>query len=459
MQSCKSTTVHLTIDHVVDEKMRHSLKNIECVVCYELAWPPAIYCGENGHMNVCSKCRPRVTKCPMRCSTKWLQQPTPCMAWSDEAILCRCHCSAECPWTCPIRDYAAKFPKHLEECKHSIRCSCDSIFSSQNQFQQHLFTCPNEIVPCPICQQKMARSQIQSDNHLRICPSAPTRCTLFRCTRQMKRSDLDAHEKNECEFRITSPPVTCELCRNTLRVFEEKSHQEKCPRRVIKCHQCQMEILATFSADHALVCPCRTVTCQACGSKSPLHKIHNHMTKDCLERKVECKRCKITVAFKNMDPNLHPCKTKCELCPTLLSPSEETTHHKERCPGGLVTCGACEKQMTRKTWIDTEHDSICEMKWCRCQEGCEGKVLRRDMPAHLIDKRFEAIHLRFQLQESQQECKELKQIIRRLRRAVVSSTDEDDSNFRPQQGWERKSASRLGWEVDWDQKSSRTARR
>lgn len=280
--------VSLTIDHVVDEKMKHSLKHLECVACYELAWPPAIYCGENGHMNVCRKCRPRIEKCPMRCSTKWLQKPIPCMAWSDEPVLCRCQCSAACPWTCPIRDYVSRFPKHLEDCKYSIRCTCTLVFASLHQFQQHIFNCPNEIVSCPFCQQKLSRSQVQSDTHIRICPGVLTKCPVLGCSQKMKRCDLDAHQQNECQFRLTSPPITCESCRNKLRVSEEKSHLEKCPHRVITCPQCHTEMLSKFDVDHAVVCPCRTILCRACVLPIPLREINDHVTKDCPKRKVVC---------------------------------------------------------------------------------------------------------------------------------------------------------------------------
>ena len=140
-------------------------------------------------------------------------------------------------------------------------------------------------------------------------------------------------------------------------------------------------------------CPFMQLKCTHCKQEFQRRYVLEHETNKCLKRPF-----------------------KCDCCNEYESTFEDvTTKHINVCPCELVPCpNNCGESLQRKS-IDDHVTSQCPLEIVSCSfsyTGCEEKLPRKDMPAHISES--VAVHMSLQAVSHQKELEELKIQIREL---------------------------------------------
>ena len=148
---------------------------------------------------------------------------------------------------------------------------------------------------------------------------------------------------------------------------------------------------------------------------------YNYKSSGCPFLRLNCEYCK--EEFQRQDVfghELNKCLKRpyiCDLCIEYESTFEEvTTKHVNVCPCGLLPCpNDCGISLQRKNVKDHQATN-CPLEIVSCSfsyAGCEEKLPRKDMPAHISDNL--AIHMSLQAVSHQKEIEKLKAEITELR--------------------------------------------
>ena len=151
-------------------------------------------------------------------------------------------------------------------------------------------------------------------------------------------------------------------------------------------------------------------------------KLDSYKISGCLFLQVKC--CYCNEEFKRqyvIEHERNKCLKrpyKCDTCNDFESTYEDvTTKHINFCPCGLVACpNDCEVIALQRKNIDDHLATTCPLEMVSCSfsyAGCEKKLPRKDMPAHISDSL--ATHMSLQAINHQKELNELKTQIRDLR--------------------------------------------
>lgn len=142
-------------------------------------------------------------------------------------------------------------------------------------------------------------------------------------------------------------------------------------------------------------CPFLQVKCCYCSEEYKRRCVIEHETIKCLKRPYNCRTCN-------------------EYQSTY---EDVTTKHINICPCGLVPCPNDCGVMTLQRKDTANHlATICPLEIVSCSfsyAGCEEKLPRKDMPAHISDNL--AVHMSLQAVNHQKELSELRTQVRELR--------------------------------------------
>ncbi|XP_065899595.1 TNF receptor-associated factor 2-like isoform X2 [Dysidea avara] len=117
-------------------------------------------------------------------------------------------------------------------------------------------------------------------------------------------------------------------------------------RLLVKCHNYEMGcewkgLFKDLIDQHLTSCQYITVECRntGCGDRVLLSKLEDHLKNTCLQRLVECKDCRTTLRFKDLE------------------------EHGDNCPNALRKCNQCKKEMLA---IKLNEHQMNECTWIKC---------------------------------------------------------------------------------------------
>ena len=153
------------------------------------------------------------------------------------------------------------------------------------------------------------------------------------------------------------------------------------------------------SGDRESGCPFYEIECLFCKTKFQRKFVNDHEKKDCLQRPF-----------------------KCACCDDYESTFEDvTTKHVSVCPRRLVACAnECGETLQCKD-LAGHLETTCPLHMIECSfryAGCEEKLPRKDMPAHIKDNLAE--HMSLQAISTQQQLEKIKAEMQSLKRCVYS---------------------------------------
>ena len=212
---------------------------------------------------------------------------------------------------------------------------------------------------CPLIERgcKWLGTLKDCENHLDTCGYVYVSCKL-KCGVVLRHNELEKHEKETCSQRI----VKCDHCKKDFKSCELNVHPSKCPKMKVPCDLCDTQITREDMPQH-LKHDCAMVqeTCQlGCGVKLTRNELKIHEKDTCVQRKIACEHCNITVKF----------------C--------DNSRHLKECPKVKVPCDLCDTQITREDMPQhLKHD--CAMVQETCQLGCGVKLTRNELKIHEKD--------------------------------------------------------------------------
>ena len=142
-------------------------------------------------------------------------------------------------------------------------------------------------------------------------------------------------------------------------------------------------------------CPFLQLKCCYCGEGFKRRCVLEHEENKCMKRPYKCDTCN---EFKSTYESV-------------------TTEHITVCPCGLVPCpNDCGVMEIQRQSVADHLATVCPLEMVSCSfsyAGCEEKLPRKDMPAHISDSL--AVHMSLQAVNHQKELNELKSQIKELR--------------------------------------------
>ena len=149
-------------------------------------------------------------------------------------------------------------------------------------------------------------------------------------------------------------------------------------------------------------------------------ELDNYKSSGCLFLPLKCHFCKQEFQRQNvLEHETNKCLKrpfKCDCCNEYESTFEDvTTKHVNVCPCGLILCpNDCGVSLQRKS-MDDHQASNCPLEIVSCSfsyAGCEEKLSRKNMPAHISDSL--AAHMSLQAISHQKQLEKLETQIREL---------------------------------------------
>ena len=146
----------------------------------------------------------------------------------------------------------------------------------------------------------------------------------------------------------------------------------------------------------------------------------NYKSSGCLFLPLKCRFCKQEFQRQNvLEHKTNKCLKrpfKCDCCNEYESTFEDvTTKHVNTCPCGLVPCpNDCGVSLQRKS-MDNHQATKCPLEIVSCSfsyAGCEEKLPRKDMPAHISDSLV--VHMSLQAVSHQKQLENLETQIKEL---------------------------------------------
>ncbi|XP_075690890.1 TNF receptor-associated factor 2 [Rhinoderma darwinii] len=126
-----------------------------------------------------------------------------------------------------------------------------------------------------------------SDNAARReVESLPAFCTNNECTWRGTIKEYEANHEGKCPFML----APCPACKTLIRVTDRDWHNEReCPERKLNCRYCKLSFYFPDIKAHDEICPKFPMTCEGCGKKKiPREKLQDHV-KSCGRCRVPCR--------------------------------------------------------------------------------------------------------------------------------------------------------------------------
>ena len=192
---------------------------------------------------------------------------------------------------------------------------------------------------CPLIERgcKWLGTLKDCEDHLDTCGYVCVSCKL-KCEVVLRRNELDKHA-NECSYR----QVKCEHCKKNFKSCELNEHLNKCPKMKVPCDLCDTQITREDIPQH-LKYDCAMVleTCQLrCGVKRTRNELEIHVKDTCVQRKIACKHCNISLKFCDYSKHLRECpymEVPCEICSEEKYRKDMTEHLEDSCPEKMIEC-------------------------------------------------------------------------------------------------------------------------
>jgi hypothetical protein len=180
----------------------------------------------------------------------------------------------------------------------------------------------------------------------------------------------------------------CKTC-----LITSMKHGNKCPSTNLKWvfkTVAPMPILQNLLNSLKIRCIFKEKSCAWTGS---MEQLKNHITKDCVSVRVQCKNsgCKVFEERGRMNDHEKGCqfqKLSCKSCDVRLRRKDYQYHEQYICPEKTVSCPEnCGQHMARKNY--TKHlEEECPNSKITCQfssMGCKSEVSRKSYQDHLKD--------------------------------------------------------------------------
>ncbi|CAN2390854.1 TNF receptor-associated factor 2 [Pristimantis euphronides] len=114
----------------------------------------------------------------------------------------------------------------------------------------------------------------------------PAVCFNNGCIWRGTIKEYEAHHEGKCQFMLLS----CPACKTLIRATERDWHNEReCPERKLNCRYCKLSFYFPDIKAHDEICPKFPMTCEGCGKKKiPREKLQDHV-KSCGRCRVPCR--------------------------------------------------------------------------------------------------------------------------------------------------------------------------
>ena len=243
-----------------------------------------------------------------------------------------------CKLKCEVILRRNELEKHANECSNrEVKCEhCKKDFKS-GKLNEHLNMCPKMKVPCDLCDTQITHEDMPQ--HLKHdCAMVQETCKLG-CGVKLIRNELKIHMKDTCVQR----KITCEHCYSSLKFCDYSRHLKECPKMKVPCDLCDTQITRENMPQH-LEYDCAMVQeiCHlGCGVKLTRNELKIHEKDTCVQRKITCEHCNISVKFCDFPKHLRECpkvKVTCEICSEEKYRKDLTEHLKDYCPEKMLEC-------------------------------------------------------------------------------------------------------------------------
>ncbi|MBN3299332.1 TRAF2 factor, partial [Amia calva] len=122
-------------------------------------------------------------------------------------------------------------------------------------------------------------------------------------------------------------------------------------------------VIKEYEASHEGRCELERVQCGACGAQVRRGELERHRERECEERSLNCKYCKVTFSFKNIKAHDEVCvkfPLQCEGCGKKKIPREKYSDHTRSCGRFKTPCQysavGCKTVMPTGLWLSvTQH--------------------------------------------------------------------------------------------------------
>jgi hypothetical protein len=394
------------------------LEELTCLFCMEiLRQPVETSCCK---ALCCLECTEKIVKmrkvrnsCPV-CRAEQIQ-------WSPNEPLRRL--LAKKPTKCDIEGCNVwstldEISQHKATCEFRL-VNCENVENGcphktiAKLLAEHVRTCHYQIIPCPHCETKFLRQELNS--HDVSCKLKPFSCTL--CQRMFPKKDLAAHTHN-CEYKrikckngciepillkdvqrheLEECPLRRIHCPNQgckLRDFVPKieNHLLQCPHRVIQCYHkgCNTYLTAQQLNDHTRICKFRLVNCNNnnCKQQVPLNGMNKHLGTECNYRLVKCQYdgCNTWEPFATIKTHETQCSFKPRRCPFgcgAIFTAANMPAHTQQCNYRKVLCSIPGCNLHVEFHALAQHVEHCPFALQKCpNEGCPESPYNRDLELH-----------------------------------------------------------------------------
>ncbi|XP_075435212.1 TNF receptor-associated factor 2 isoform X1 [Ascaphus truei] len=138
--------------------------------------------------------------------------------------------------------------------------------------------------------------------------SLPAICINHECPWRGTIKEYEANHEGLCPFML----VPCLACKAPIRANEREWHNEReCPERKLNCRYCKLSFYFPEIKAHDEICPKFPMTCEGCGKKKiPREKFADHVK--------SCGRCKV------------PCRYLVVGCSEMVE-NEKCLEHENKC--------------------------------------------------------------------------------------------------------------------------------
>ena len=153
----------------------------------------------------------------------------------------------------------AELEAHMRSCPIPCVLGCGQKIAPKEQ-EQHENICPKKMIECPRCGARVAKGEVNKEEHLAECPVAcPNGCSVR----------VAPNKQSEHNKTCTHIPVSCPRCKERVARAElENKHLPRCP---IPCEQgCGATVAPMNQTVHnQLQCPRTIVGCSAADVQCP----------------------------------------------------------------------------------------------------------------------------------------------------------------------------------------------
>ena len=323
-------------------------------------------CELNEHLNKCPKMK---VPCDL-CDTQITREDMPQHLKHECAMV-----QETCQLGCGVKLTRNKLKIHVKDTCVQRTILCKYCYSSVKlcDNSRHLRGCPKVKVPCDLCSTQITREDMPE--HLQYdCGMVQQTCQLG-CGMKLTRNELKIHVKDTCVQRT----ILCKYCYSSVKLCDNSRHLRGCPKVKVPCDLCDTQITREDMLEHLKYnCGMVQEICQlGCGVKITRNGLKFHVKETCVQRKIVCEHCDISVKF----------------C--------DNSRHLKECPKVKVTCEICSEEKYLKDIVEHLED-YCPEKMLECpfvKYKCMTVMKRKDMDKHLEAKETKHLGLKLTAME------------------------------------------------------------